>query len=241
MNNLNLLVLGTGIFAAGFLSGHLMAPKNEEPINSAILVQNIIPDPAAKPRVNAIPHDVVRQSEMPTQRDEIKPQVVSVAQHDPDEQMDAMSFDESDLVADEAVKAALDSSRRIEQFKSLASEAREHGQSPTAWVSQQFDQEPVEYEWAYQKQDLLLSAFEENAVLSSVSPQTVECKTRQCKVSIAVASQQQANQLSKTFTRELTASDSAHKFTSVSYFFNEKKGELVFYLADESGEVATNY
>lgn len=241
MNNLNFLVLGTGIFAAGFLSGHLMAPRGAEPINSASPVQSLAPEPAAKPNVQVIPHGVTDRPDIQALAGEIKPKVVGVDQREPSEQVDAASVDEGDLLTDEAVTAALDSSRRIDQFKSVAIKAREQGLSPDVWVSQQFDQEPVTYEWAYQKQDQVLSAFEDSEVLNAVAPQAIECKTRQCKVSIAVASQQQANQLSNTFTRELTTPGSAHNFTSASYFFDEEQGELVFYLADESGEVATNY
>lgn len=129
-----------------------------------------------------------------------------------------------------------DAENAIGNFQAFLQEAKNNNVSPINYAEQRFEQEAVNYDWSIEKEDQILASFEQQTALQDIVPLSVDCKSASCKVVVAVTDAAQANQLSGEFSRALTEQNTAHGLSSVTYFIDEKSGELVFYMNDAAGK-----
>lgn len=129
-----------------------------------------------------------------------------------------------------------DAENSVENFQAFLQEAKNNNVSPINYAEQRFEQEAVNYDWSIEKEDQILASFEQQTALQDIVPLSVDCKSASCKVVVAVTDAAQANQLSGKFSRALTEQNTAHGLSAVTYFIDEKSGELVFYMNDAAGK-----
>ncbi|WP_052691913.1 hypothetical protein [Teredinibacter purpureus] len=124
---------------------------------------------------------------------------------------------------------------QIERFSAFTDTARKDNLNPLQVVNNRFEEEAVDYDWAANREDELFSMFDNQNELQNIAPLSVNCKTTNCKVVLAVESERQAEELSTLYSRSMLESEGAGMPLSVSHFFDSVSGELVFYLSDTEG------
>lgn len=145
-----------------------------------------------------------------------------------DEQM------QQSLAQDQRVLAAnlVMSRAQVEGFSEMVRKLEKENRNPLEYAGTKFAAEPVNYEWAATKEDEILGAFESQDDLKEIVPLSVQCKTENCQIVIAVENSSQAEEFSSKFTRALSAEAKQHGLSSVSYFVDPDAGELIFYLSE---------
>ncbi|MGD8176287.1 hypothetical protein [Marinimicrobium sp. ARAG 43.8] len=108
-------------------------------------------------------------------------------------------------------------------------------QSPSEIVSDQYQKEPIDYDWAQEQRTMIMGIIEgaENS-LSNVTPLNVNCRSKNCQIVVADNGDGSNNKLFDDFTKsaESIYSESDSSFLS-TYFYDHNRGELVIYLSEE--------
>lgn len=233
MDKQQLLVL-LGTFSLGFVAGHYLASPSarsitEPEVNLASqtsrlnLQQN---DFGANTKANIAPNKQVNSTVNETITSDIQ-----LTTHERKSVPDN---------ADSAIEGAItrsDVSARIEKFQHFVNEAQEKQLSPLKYANQRYEQEPINYDWALEKENQIITAFENQAQLNGVVPLSIGCKSANCKVVIAVEDAEQASRFSETFSQALSGENNEHGLSSVTYFIDEASGEIVFYMHDSAGSL----
>lgn len=102
------------------------------------------------------------------------------------------------------------------------------GESPLQAVKREYQSQPVDYQWAMQKEEELLSLFESQEALGKYSPLDVSCKSETCQVVMAADTEEQGKVIYDAFLKA-NNQESTEPNTSVSYFNDPENGQLVMY------------
>lgn len=131
-------------------------------------------------------------------------------------------------------KMSLDQLRHQEaQVKSFRENiAAIEGESPLQAVKREYQSQPVDYQWAIQKEEQLLSLFESQASLSKYAPLDVSCKSETCQVVMAAETAQQGKAIYDAFLNANNQQASGKTNTSISYFNDPENGQLVMYTSE---------
>lgn len=119
--------------------------------------------------------------------------------------------------------------RNIDRFKAMLDESASAGQTPLNAMVAEFESEQVDYAWAVDREEKIFKTFDQNERLNQISPTEIECKSKSCKVVVAVESQQQAESLATDFTLASSTGDTP---VSIAHFISTDTGELTFFIAD---------
>ncbi len=82
-------------------------------------------------------------------------------------------------------------------------------------VTSQFQNQPIDTEWAEAEESKINNIFIERAELSTVALINTECKTSQCKVSFAASDTEQSSEIARQLTDILTESNGSSFYTLV--------------------------
>ncbi|WP_045826122.1 hypothetical protein [Teredinibacter turnerae] len=230
MDKQQLLVL-LGTFTLGFIAGHYLAFPSarsipEPEVNLANQTSHLNPQLldvgasaktkiASNKQVNSTAN-VTKTSDAPLTTSELK----------------SVPDNEDSTIEDIITRS--DVSARIEKFQHFVNEAQEKQLSPLKYANQRYEQEPINYDWALEKEDQIITAFENQAPLNGIVPLSIGCKSANCKVVIAVEDAEQASNFSETFSQALSGENTEHGLATVTYFIDEASGEIVFYMHDST-------
>ena len=124
----------------------------------------------------------------------------------------------------------------IQAFSSFLEEASQNNSSsPEQKIQENFDSENIDYAWALDHENQLLSVFENQPTLNDISPLSVACKSKNCQIVVAINSVEQMNDLPGRLTTTLTSPGTEMEMDNptVSYFLREDTLELVLYVSNE--------
>lgn len=128
-------------------------------------------------------------------------------------------------------KVSLDQLRhqeaQVQNFKENI--ATIEGESPLQAVKREYQSQPVDYQWAMQKEEQLLSLFESQAALGKYAPLDVSCRSETCQVVMAAETAQQGKVIYDAFLKANNQESGEKTNTSVSYFNDPENGQLVMY------------
>lgn len=94
-----------------------------------------------------------------------------------------------------------------------------------------YEAEEINYDWAFRKEDSLLSLFNTHKELTSFSPLDVSCKSKNCQLILAAETEEQAQTIYQSFLAAVIKNQS-HSEQTVSYFTHPGDGHLVMYVSE---------
>jgi len=98
----------------------------------------------------------------------------------------------------------------------------------------EFEQETIDNSWSSQYQNQLSYFFRSDDQLHDVVPQSIECRSSRCRISIAVASQQHFNQVSNLLIKRITSGDHNGITPKVLVSPEMEQGTLQLYVARDT-------
>ncbi|WP_027329904.1 hypothetical protein [Marinimicrobium agarilyticum] len=138
----------------------------------------------------------------------------------------------------QAPKISLDQLRhqesQVSSFRKNIAALKE--ESPLEAVKHQYQSQPVDYQWAMQKEEQLLSLFESQAALDNYAPLDVSCKSETCQIVMAAGNEQKGRAIYNAFLNASIQQSGEGENTSVSYFNDPQNGQLLMYVSESGVE-----
>lgn len=98
-------------------------------------------------------------------------------------------------------------------------------------ISNNYDSEPIEPEWARSKEDELLAILDTNETLHNTAPLELSCKSQNCRLILSAQDGIQGESLYIAFKNEVLQGSDENKKQVISYFSNPDNGEVHIYLS----------
>lgn len=105
------------------------------------------------------------------------------------------------------------------------------GDSAASVVSNNYDAEPIDLEWARSKEDELLALFNTNETLQNTAPLELSCKSQNCRLILSAHDGVQGESLYSAFKDEALQGSDDNKKQVISYFSNPDSNEIHIYLS----------
>ena len=102
--------------------------------------------------------------------------------------------------------------------------------SPLEYIQQRYASEPLDYEWAIDKENAILTLFDTSENLHSFMPLDVSCKSKNCQIVLAAGDEQQTDFMYDALLKAVTSN---RKFPdqTVSYFADPAAGQMIVYVS----------
>lgn len=121
----------------------------------------------------------------------------------------------------------------INRFRHFLSNAKENA---LPLVNNRYELERFDPEWAKHKEEQLLTLFEHDGYLSQFAPTALSCKSKNCRIVLAVEQQKQGQALYKHFREIATKGNKLNQSQTISFFGSEGTGEVYFFVSENSGK-----
>lgn len=105
------------------------------------------------------------------------------------------------------------------------------GNSALSVISNNYDSEPLDPEWARSKEDELLAILDTNKTLQNTAPLELSCKSQNCRLILSAQDGNQGESLYSAFKNEVLQGSDENKKQVISYFNNPDNGEVHIYLS----------
>lgn len=105
------------------------------------------------------------------------------------------------------------------------------GDSSVSVISDNYDSEPVDPQWARSKEDELLALLDSSETLQNTAPLELSCKSQNCRLVLSAHDENQGEFLYSAFKNEALQGSDENKKQIVSYFSNPDSGEIHIYLS----------
>lgn len=102
--------------------------------------------------------------------------------------------------------------------------------SPLEYIQQRYASEPLDYEWAIDKENAILTLFDTSENLHSFMPLDVSCKSKNCQIVLAVGDEQQTDFMYDALLKAVTSNRNFPDQT-VSYFADPAAGQMIVYVS----------
>ncbi|MGM8226657.1 hypothetical protein ACSV5M_08745 [Cellvibrio sp. ARAG 10.3] len=102
--------------------------------------------------------------------------------------------------------------------------------SPLQHIQQRYTAEPVDYEWAIDKENAILTLFDTSENLHSFMPLDVSCKSKNCEIVLAAGDEQQTDFMYDALLKAVTSNRNFPDQT-VSYFADPATGQMIVYVS----------
>jgi hypothetical protein len=129
------------------------------------------------------------------------------------------------------VSAAVASSERVREFSHYLQVLAEKDSSLLQDMEKKFTEEPINTEWSDTHAEKLQLLFRTDTSLSRIYPETIQCKSDRCKISIPVSSTDEANTISETFMKALNDKHSSINNSVVITTQDDAKAMMNLYVA----------
>lgn len=108
-----------------------------------------------------------------------------------------LSVDNETSRGDLALNHALEVRQKTQEFSDWLHKNAERNQSFNleSELTNKFEQESVDFEWAASQEQELYNLFSSNTELAGFALKSAQCKTTECRISVGIESIDQANQL----------------------------------------------
>ncbi len=103
-------------------------------------------------------------------------------------------------------------------------------------VNHRYELERLDPEWAIDKEDKLLALFEHEAHLSQFSPTALSCKSKNCRVILAVEELAQGQALYQRFKAASAKEGLLNESQTISFFNSGSTGEVYFFISQNSAK-----
>lgn len=108
------------------------------------------------------------------------------------------------------------------------------GDSSLSVISDNYDSEPLDPQWARSKEDELLALLDTSETLQNTAPLELSCKSQNCRLVLSAHDENQGESLYSAFKDEALQGSDENKKQVVSYFRNPDRGEIHIYLSKSS-------
>lgn len=104
--------------------------------------------------------------------------------------------------------------------------------SPLEFIQNRYASEPLDYEWAANKENAILSLFDTSENLHTFMPLDVSCKSKNCQIILAAGDDQQTDFMYDALLKAVTANQNFPNQT-VSYFSDPAAGQMIVYVSQD--------
>lgn len=129
----------------------------------------------------------------------------------------------------ESLRAQLQMHEQRREFAKLTEPGK--AEALVASSRKEFEQEAIDTRWANQYQNQLSNFFRTDDQLNDVVPQSIECRSSRCRISIAVGSQQQFNQVASKLINTITSGKHSDITAKALVSPDMEEGVLQLYVA----------
>ena len=102
--------------------------------------------------------------------------------------------------------------------------------SPLEFIQNRYASEPLDYEWAANKENAILSLFDTSENLHTFKPLDISCKSKNCQIILAAGDQQQTDLMYGAMLKAVTTHQDFPNQT-VSYFSDPAAGQVIIYVS----------
>jgi len=114
------------------------------------------------------------------------------------------------------------------------------GDSSLSVISDNYESEPVDPEWARSKEDELLALLDTSETLQNMAPLELSCKSQNCRLILSAHDGNQGESLYSTFKDEALRGSDENQRQVISYFSNPGSGEIHIYLSKNTVSTLLN-
>ena len=129
-----------------------------------------------------------------------------------------------------SAKPVKDAEDQIAAFRSQLDKIKDA--SPLEFIQNRYASEPLNYEWAVNKESAILSLFDTSENLHTFKPLDISCKSKNCQIILAAGDQQQTDFMYGAMLKAVTAHQDSPNQT-VSYFSDPAAGQMIIYVSQD--------
>lgn len=132
--------------------------------------------------------------------------------------------------ASNSAKTVKDAEDQIAAFRSQLDKIKDA--SPLEFIQNRYASEPLNYEWAVNKENAILSLFDTSENLHTFKPLDISCKSKNCQIILAAGDQQQTDFMYGAMLKAVTTHQDFPNQT-VSYFSDPDAGQIIIYVSQD--------
>lgn len=129
-----------------------------------------------------------------------------------------------------SAKPVEDAEDQIAAFRSQLDKIKDA--SPLEFIQNRYASEPLDYEWAANKESAILSLFDTSENLHTFKPLDISCKSKNCQIILAAGDQQQTDFMYGAMLKAVTTHQDFPNQT-VSYFSDPAAGQMIIYVSQD--------
>lgn len=194
--------------------------------SSATLNKKFSSNPSSSPSVAIVQHSNFISAEKTFTRDNCEKQFgqVKVAQTNTDK----INSNPAAPNLEEMQFAYEKKQAEIAAFREFTERA---GDNVVSVISNNYNAEPIDPEWARSKEDELLTLLNNNETLRNTTPLELSCKSQNCRLILSAQDENQGESLYSAFKSDALQGSDENKKQVISYFSNPDSNEIHIYLS----------